>query len=44
MSKKPKLNRNEVAVIIGLVLILSVVAVNVNASPVVHEFKNPSFS
>jgi len=44
MSKKPKLNRNEVAVIIGLVLILSVVAVNVNASPIVHEFKNPSFS
>ena len=44
MSKKPKLNRNEVAVIIGLVLILSVVAINVNASPIVHEFKNPSFS
>lgn len=44
MSKKPKLNRNEVAGIIGLVLILSVVAINVNASPIVHEFKNPSFS
>ena len=44
MSKKPKLNRNEVAVIIGLVLILSVVAINVNASPIVHEFKNTSFS
>ena len=44
MSKKPKLIRNEVAVIIGLVLILSVVAINVNASPIVHEFKNPSFS
>jgi len=44
VQKKPKLNRNEVAVIIGLVLLLSVVAINVNASPIVHEFKNPSFS
>ena len=31
-------------IIVGLVFVLSIVALNVNASPIVHEFKNPSFS
>jgi hypothetical protein len=31
-------------VIVGLVFVLSIVALNVNASPITHEFKNPSFS
>jgi len=36
--------QSEIITIIGLVFILSIVALNVNASPIVHEFKNPSFS
>jgi hypothetical protein len=31
-------------IIVGLVFILSIVALNVNASPITHEFKNPSFN
>ena len=31
-------------IIVGLVFTLSIFALNVNASPIVHEFKNPSFS
>ena len=43
--KKKKVNKqSEATVIFGLVFILSIVALNVNASPIVHEFKNPSFS
>ena len=34
----------ETIVIFGIVFVLSIVALNVNASPVTHEFKNPSFS
>jgi|TARA_R110000744_G_scaffold115326_3_gene215762 hypothetical protein len=36
--------KSETIVIIAIVFVLSVVAVNVNASPIVHEFKNPSFN
>jgi len=36
--------QSETIVIIAIVFVLSIVAVNVNASPIVHEFKNPSFS
>jgi hypothetical protein len=36
--------KSETIVIIAIVFVLSVVAVNVNASPIIHEFKNPSFS
>ena len=35
---------SDAILIVGLVFILSIVAFNVNASPIVHEFKNPSFS
>ena len=42
--KKKNSNLSETIVIVGLVFVLSIVAVNVNASPIVHEFKNPSFS
>jgi len=34
----------ETIVIVGIVFVLSIVAINVNASPITHEFKNPSFS
>jgi len=34
----------ETMVIVGIVFVLSLVAINVNASPITHEFKNPSFS
>ena len=45
MKKKKEGNKqSEIIAIIGLVFILSIVAFNVNASPIVHEFKNPSFS
>ena len=36
--------QSETIVIIAIVFVLSIVAVNVNASPITHEFKNPSFS
>ena len=36
--------KSEAIAIFGIVFVLSVVAVNVNASPIVHEFKNPSFN
>ena len=36
--------KSKTIVIIAIVFVLSVVAVNVNASPIVHEFKNPSFN
>tara|TARA_R110000796_G_scaffold222326_1_gene338503 strand:+ start:640 stop:1128 length:489 start_codon:yes stop_codon:yes gene_type:complete len=36
--------KSETIVIIAIVFVLSVVAVNVNASPIIHEFKNPSFN
>ena len=36
--------QSETIVIIAIVFVLSLVAVNVNASPITHEFKNPSFS
>lgn len=44
MSRKEEKKQSEIIAIIGLVFILSIVALNVNASPIVHEFKNPSFS
>ena len=44
MNRKEEKKQSEIIAIIGLVFILSIVALNVNASPVVHEFKNPSFS
>jgi hypothetical protein len=34
----------ETIVIVGIVFVLSIVAINVNASPITHEFKNPSFN
>ena len=36
--------QSETIVIVAIVFVLSIVAVNVKASPIVHEFKNPSFS
>ena len=42
--KKKNSNTSEVIAILGIVFVLSIVAVNVNASPIVHEFKNPSFN
>ena len=36
--------QSEAIAIFGIVFVLSIVALNVNASPVTHEFKNPSFS
>ena len=36
--------QSETIIIIAIVFVLSIVAVNVNASPITHEFKNPSFS
>jgi len=36
--------QSDVMVIVGLVCVLGVVAFNITASPIVHEFKNPSFS
>jgi len=41
---KGKINVNETVGIVALVFILSIIAINVSASPIVHEFKNPSFS
>ena len=34
----------ETIVIVGIVFVLSIVTINVNASPITHEFKNPSFN
>jgi len=42
--KKKNSNLSETIVIVGLVFVLSIVALNVNASPIIHEFKNPSFN
>ena len=43
--KKKKVNKQSEAItIFGIVFVLSIVALNVNASTIVHEFKNPSFS
>ena len=36
--------QSEIIAILSIVFTLSIVALNVNASPIVHEFKNPSFS
>ena len=44
MKKKEENKQSEIIAIIGLVFILSIVAININASPITHEFKNPSFS
>ena len=44
MTKKEGNKQSEIIAIIGLVFILSIVAFKVNASPITHEFKNPSFS
>jgi hypothetical protein len=44
MTKKEGSKESEIIAIIVLVFVLSVVALNINASPIVHEFKNPSFS
>jgi len=41
--KKKNSNTSEVIAIVGIVFVLSIVALNVNASPITHEFKNPSF-
>ena len=37
-------NQSKTIIVVAIVFVLSIVAVNVNASPIVHEFKNPSFS
>ena len=42
--KKKNGKLSEAITIFGIVFVLSIVALNVNASPVTHEFKNPSFS
>jgi len=42
--KKKNDKSSEAIAIFGIVFVLSIVALNVNASPVTHEFKNPSFS
>ena len=42
--KKKNSKLSEAIVIVGLVFVLSIVALNVNASPITHEFKNPSFN
>ena len=44
MKKKKDNKQSEAIIVVGLMFTLSVVALNVNASPIVHEFKNPSFS
>ena len=44
MTKKEGSKESEIIAIIVLVFVLSIVAINVNASPITHEFKNPSFS
>ena len=36
--------KSEAIAIFGIVFVLSIVALNVNASPIIHEFKNPSFN
>ena len=36
--------QSEAIAIFGIVFVLSIVALNVNASPIIHEFKNPSFN
>jgi len=36
--------QSETIIIVGLVFVLSIITLNVNASPIIHEFKNPSFS
>tara|TARA_R110000796_G_scaffold43050_1_gene105949 strand:+ start:425 stop:928 length:504 start_codon:yes stop_codon:yes gene_type:complete len=44
MKKKKDNKQSEAIIVVGLMFTLSVIALNVNASPIVHEFKNPSFS
>ena len=44
MKKKEDNKQSEAIVIFGLVFILSIVTLSVDASPIIHEFKNPSFS
>ena len=36
--------QSEVVIIVLIVFVLSIVAFNINASTITHEFKNPSFS
>ena len=36
--------QSEVIIIVLIVFVLSIVAFNINASTITHEFKNPSFS
>jgi hypothetical protein len=42
--KKKNDKSSEAIAIFGIVFVLSIVALNVNASPIIHEFKNPSFN
>ena len=42
--KKKNGKLSEAITIFGIVFVLSIVALNVNASPITHEFKNPSFN
>ena len=44
MKKKKESKQTEIIIIVGLVFVLSIVALNINASTITHEFKNPSFS
>tara|TARA_R100001377_G_scaffold32977_1_gene17976 strand:+ start:167 stop:667 length:501 start_codon:yes stop_codon:yes gene_type:complete len=44
MKKKKESKQTEIMIIVGLVFVLSIVALNINASTITHEFKNPSFS
>jgi hypothetical protein len=44
MKRKEANKQSEAIAIFCIVFVLSVVALNLNASPIVHEFKNPSFS
>ena len=44
MRRKKANKQSEIIAIFGIVFTLSIVALNVNASPIVHEFKNPSFN
>ena len=44
MRRKKANKQSEIIAILGIVFTLSIVALNVNASPITHEFKNPSFN
>ena len=44
MRRKKANKQSEIIAIFGIVFVLSIVALNVNASPITHEFKNPSFN